>query len=157
MFSMGISTKFVNAIKSLNEGSEAPLWGFEEMFEFFSFQSGVEQGCLLSLYIFVIDGLCEYLDRGVLLGTRKVKILLYADDLLADTPDSLQKIINATEKYCQLWNLKLNPQKSKIVIYKKSGRNSKLENWNFRTDSIEVVPNCKYLGITLLTHLSCNI
>ena len=46
-------------------------------------------------------------------------VLLYADDtiLLAETPDGLQKQLNIFSKYCNLWRLKVNAEKTKVMIF----------------------------------------
>ena len=48
-----------------------------------------------------------------------LSILLYADDmaLIAPSLKGLQKLLNATERYCKQWDILLNP-KNDAVVYK---------------------------------------
>ena len=45
--------------------------------------------------------------------------LLYADDtiILAETEQDLQKGLNGLFEYCNQWQLKVNVEKTKIVIF----------------------------------------
>ena len=49
----------------------------------------------------------------------KLFSLLYADDtiILADSEKSLQIGLNAIHDYCDVWSLKVNVDKTKIVIF----------------------------------------
>jgi len=119
---------------------------------------GVRQGCLLSplLFSLFINDLPSELEGGVLIGNIRLKILLYADDIviITDHPLSLQYNINIIERYCERWNLELNLQKSKIMVFRKGGRLSAREKWHFRGEEIEIVNRYKYLGVILTPRLS---
>ena len=84
-------------------------------------------------------------------GTR-VKILLYADDLvlLVETPHALQLMINQLENYCKQWDLKINLSKTKTIIF----GNFKVQTLN--NEVIETVTEFKYLGVTLSSNLNFN-
>ena len=49
----------------------------------------------------------------------KILTLLYADDtvLIAQDPASLQKCLNDFYDYCLKWKLKINHDKSKIIVF----------------------------------------
>ena len=80
----------------------------------------------------------------------KIFVLLYADDtvVLADTPVDLQNALNAVHEYCKLWKLHLNTSKTKIVIFSR-GKVRKFPVFKFGNDSIEVVDDYIYLGVTI--------
>jgi hypothetical protein len=49
----------------------------------------------------------------------KLLILLYADDtvLMAESPEELQTLLDTFDDYYTIWNLKVNVDKTKIMIF----------------------------------------
>ena len=49
----------------------------------------------------------------------KIFVLLYADDtvIMANDAESLQKNLHHLSEYCDMWNLSVNTDKTKIVIF----------------------------------------
>ena len=49
----------------------------------------------------------------------KLLILLYADDtvLMAESPEELRMLLDAFDDYCTIWKLKVNVDKTKIMIF----------------------------------------
>lgn len=47
-------------------------------------------------------------------------LIMYADDtvLLAESPEGLQDMLNTLHRYTDEWNLSVNVQKTKIVIFR---------------------------------------
>lgn len=58
-------------------------------------------------------------------------------------------MINSLDDYCKLWNLKINLDKSKVLVFRNGGRSSKNEKWVLGAQRIEVVNEYKYLGMIL--------
>jgi hypothetical protein len=77
--------------------------------------------------------------------------LLLADDLAVGTTTSIgkQRAINNIKEYCEEWKLKINTNKTKIVVFKKGGKLSKYENCKLGGEETEVANEIKYLGIIL--------
>ena len=102
---------------------------------------------LFSLGIFINDLAIEIknMGLGVLCGTTKVSILLYADDiaLIAENEKDLQKMLTKLEEWCTKWQLLLNANKSKIVHFRK--KNKQKSNFEF------------YVGISKLLSVHINI
>ena len=75
-------------------------------------------------------------------------ILLYADDtaLLAETANDLQTQLDAFYEYCNLWKLKVNADKTKVVVF---GNGRLPQNLSFSYDNLnlEIVKKFNYLGI----------
>ena len=74
--------------------------------------------------------------------------LLYADDtiVLAESENEMQLALSATASYCKTNKLKVNPTKSKIVIF--SGRKvRKYSILDFDGVSLECTCEYNYLGI----------
>ena len=49
----------------------------------------------------------------------KLFTILYADDtvLLAESAEELQSELNYLYEYCEKWNLKVNTNKSKVIVF----------------------------------------
>ena len=73
---------------------------------------------------------------------------MFADDivLLADTEKGLQELINRLEEFSSNWDLSINIEKSKIVIFKKPTCRFQFFVYN---SPLEQVKEYKYLGIML--------
>ena len=75
---------------------------------------------------------------------------MYADDtvILSETSEGLQTALNFYSEYCNVWKLKINVSKTKVVVFAK-GRPG---NFSFflNGDDIEVVGEYKYLGVFLV-------
>ena len=74
--------------------------------------------------------------------------ILYADDtvLLAESPFDLQNQINAFHEYCRLWKLRINVNKTKVLVFgsRRLPQNLKVECNDL---NIEIVYEFNYLGI----------
>ncbi|KAK3097138.1 hypothetical protein FSP39_006717 [Pinctada imbricata] len=135
-----------------------------ECSEFFPCMTGVRQGENLSPFLFTIflNDIKEFLTHQGMTGLEiietklkeelhlymKIFLLLYADDtvILADTPENLQLTLKAFERYCEHWKLKINVDKTKVLIFEKR-RNRTVRNFFLNEIEIEVVDSYCYLGI----------
>ena len=92
---------------------------------------GVAQGeCLspflFSMYLndveetFLLNGY-----QGINMGMLKLCLLLYADDIVifSETDMGLQHGLDLLQEYCLRWKLKVNTDKTKVMVFKKGGRN----------------------------------
>ncbi|KAI5738855.1 hypothetical protein M8J77_011974 [Diaphorina citri] len=81
--------------------------------------------------------------------TVDVFILMYADDLvlMGHSKIDLQKKINALKEYCDLNDLEVNTQKTKIVVFRKKGRLAAQDIFYYNGQQLEVVPDFVYLGV----------
>ena len=59
--------------------------------------------------------------------------LLYADDLLliSTSAEGLQQSLDRLSKYCQDWLLKINPTKTKVIVFQKKSRKSAIDKHNY--------------------------
>ena len=82
---------------------------------------------------------------------KKINSLLYADDLviLSRSKTGLQNCLNALSLYCDKWKLKINPKKTKIMIFQKRPKKSIDIKFNIGSESIEIVQEYTYLGTRL--------
>ena len=123
----------------------------------FPIDKGTEQGHPLSPELFkvFINDLSIQLNElsdvaAPVLSNCPVNHLLWADDLvlLAQDLKSLQKLLNCLDNYVQLWELKVNIDKTNIMIFNTSGRLLK-ESYNCHLGSkrLKPVKEYCYLGI----------
>ena len=79
----------------------------------------------------------------VLPNGEKINSLLYADDLviLSRSKTGLQNCLNALSLYCDKWKLKINPKKTKIVIFQKRAKKYIDIKFNIGSESIELSKN----------------
>ncbi|XP_039294125.1 uncharacterized protein LOC120353640 [Nilaparvata lugens] len=96
------------------------------------------------------------MEGGVSVGGMCIRLLAYADDIVLLAPDRLmlRKMIANLEMYCERWNLQVNLDKSKIMIFRRGGKTSKHDVWRYKNEPIEVVKSYKYLGMNLTSQLS---
>ncbi|MCO5573659.1 hypothetical protein L7F22_027431 [Adiantum nelumboides] len=86
---------------------------------------GVKQGCPLSPTLFgiYIDELSEYVDiygdAGSSLAGVMIPLLMYADDvvLISDSPEGLQRQLDALQRFCADKDLIVNLGKTKVIMF----------------------------------------
>lgn len=154
----GITGKFFKIIKNMygNIKSCVSFNGQESLF--FNCQIGVRQGENLSPALFAIylNDLENYLNErqsnGITLRINedpetflKILLLLYADDtvIITDNAESMHECLLRFSEYCRTWKLKINTEKSKIVIF---GSKRATHIFNVDGNNLEIVDSYKYLG-----------
>ena len=124
--------------------------------DFYESNVGLLQGEVLSpvLFSLFINDLEIFLQQnpnaGLTLEQISLYLLLFADDALffSDTVEGLQSSLTYLEMYCNKWDLTVNIDKTKIVVFRKGGTLNSQEKWNV-DDEIEIVNSFNYLGIVL--------
>ena len=83
----------------------------------------------------------ENINDGIDLEQLQLYLLLFADDavLFSETREGLQRNIDNLEKYCQKWNLTVNVEKTKIVVFRNGGILAMEDRWYFAGQEIEIV------------------
>jgi hypothetical protein len=75
------------------------------------------------LFNYFINNLVDDLNKDntdpVVIGDTSMNILLYADDivLLSQSKEGLQNSLNLLHDFCYTWKLKVNTDKSKIMVF----------------------------------------
>ena len=61
------------------------------------------------------------LNAGITIDQLSIYLLLFADDavLFSESAEGLQSSLNNLNKYCNKWNITVNVEKTKIVIFHK--------------------------------------
>lgn len=158
LYNMGCRSKFINILKDLYSKANFSVKCEKGFTKRINITQGVLQGEVLSpaLFTFFLEDLERFLIsrgiRGVSLD-HKTEILLisYADDiaLCADSPVLMLKILKCLYEYCQLNDLELNVNKTKIVIFNKRGHlqpGRQKHKFTYGNNIIEIVKKYTYLG-----------
>ena len=112
---------------------------------------GVKQGCVLSPTFFslYINDLVKIFDDTcnpiTLKSGTKISCLMYADDIviMSEKASGLQSALDKLNTYCDKWDLDINVEKTKIMIFNKSGRMLKQHKFLIH---ISATDTYKYLG-----------
>ena len=152
LLNLNITGKFFNIIKSIYSNDKACIKIGSELTECFPISQGVRQGCVLSPLLFNIfmSDLAKKLEpiSGKLkLEPYNIDSLIWADDILlfAENEKNLQDMIDTIDRYCKDNKLTINTDKTKCMIFNKTGR--LLRNKFYLGDTeLENVRSYKYLG-----------
>lgn len=161
LHTIGISNKIINILRALYENNIAYVWDGESLSDEFTTTMGVKQGCILSalLFILFINDITEAVRGGIEFNRERIPCLMFADDIvfLADTVEGMQLMMNRLRDYCQRWNLSVNLNKSKMMVFRSGGgRYSRSEQWTYNGEGVEIVREYKYLGVWISANLNMN-
>jgi hypothetical protein len=107
------------------------------------------------LFLFFINDIIDDIstdtaDGIVTLIDYLIYLILFADDtvLFGKTPEILQHLLDKLFIYCRKWNIEVNTDKTKVVVFRNSWR---LVNDHFFYDNMElkIVDYYVYLGMSL--------
>jgi len=159
-----INGKFCRIVENMYSDAKSRIVHNNKMSDMFACEIEVRQGenlspLLFSIYLNDLQDFLEGLNiKGIdsisrdleneLMIYFKILILLYADDtiLLSESKDDLQIMLNEFSTYCKKWKLRINVQKTKILIFSK-GRIPNNLKFHIDNNDIEIVKDYKYLGI----------
>ena len=119
--------------------------------DLFSCDVGLLQGEILSPFLFSLFlndielYLQENINDGIDIEHLKLYLLLFADDavLFSETREGLQNSLRSLENYCNKWNLTVNVEKTKIVVFRKGGALAQNDRWYFAEQEVEIVNSFK--------------
>ncbi len=175
----GVGGQLSEGIRSFYENASASVRVNRELSESFSVEVGVRQGCLMSpcLVNIYVDCCIREIkvgvwDLGAKLNVRCVEqplvAGLYADDtvLLAESEGMLQRILDEFDRVCRRGKLKVNADKSKVMVFKRAREQTIDFAKPYRVGSeailgckiwlgkekMEEVKEFKYLGTILCEH-----
>ena len=161
LFKYGIHGNFLSIISSLYSKVKSCVRGNDDLTDLFSCSRGVRQGCLLSPLLFALflndlNTKIREASLGVNVGTETINTLLYADDLilLAENKKDMQLQLDELDKYVKSVKMKVNLDKTKIMVLRKNKRKSrgKSENktiWKLGDKEIQECEKYKYLGVNI--------
>ena len=163
LIKLGVHGKFLQILKSMYAKLKANIRLFDGATDFFDFIVGLRQGCMLSPLLFVlfigefVTMLHEAGCNGIYINEQapNIMILLFADDiaLCGDTVGRLKEMIKTLENYTERWGMKVNMDKTKIIVFRRGGQLRGNESFSFMKEKIEIVNEYKYLGVYFTTKL----
>ena len=156
-----ITGNIYHAIKAIYSDTVSAVVINNVLTDWFITESGVRQGdnlspTLFALYLndLVLDINSQNL--GVAFGNSRISVLLYADDivLISENETNLQKMLTIIDKWCSKWQMKVNPDKTKVIHFRKQKK--KETNYKFQIGEKEIgkVSCYKYLGVLFDQHLT---
>ena len=151
----GIPSKMINMLMAIYGKVEARVLTKFGCTEAFDCPRGVKQGCILSplLFSLYINDLPIFFSengiRNISLSNLETSLLLYADDLvlMSESAIGLQKQLNTLKKYCDQWQLKVNEQKTKVVVFRRGGVLRRYEKWFYGNIKLDIATYFSYLGV----------
>ena len=157
MIKSGLDGKLFDLIRSIYSEVMSCVKNINTFSDFFKSDVGLMQGEVLSPFLFslFINDMEIYLQQnpnaGLPLEQLSIYLLMFADDavIFSDTIDGLQSSLNYLEMFCSKWNLNVNIDKTKIVVFRKGGILNRNEKWTYSGEEIEIVNSFNYLGIVL--------
>ena len=148
--------KFLKIFRSMYNQLKSCVKVNNSLTQFFECTIGTRQGCISSPVIFslFVNDLVEYLrsetDSSIFISNdiEDLLALMFADDVsfFSDTVIRLQRLINLIEKFCNAVGMKLNLNKTKIMVFLNGGIVKQIEKWFFQETEIEIVSIYNYLG-----------
>ena len=162
LLNSNVNGKILNVIRNMYKNAKSHVSVKNILSDSFPCQVGVRQGENLSPLLFAIylndfktflsekyNGLTTISDSilNEMNVYLKIFCLLYADDtlVLAEKAEQLQEALNSLNTYCNKWALKVNLDKTKIIIFSK-GKIRKFEPFKFGNNIVDVVADYVYLG-----------
>ena len=154
---LGIGGNFYNVVKHMYANSKFAVKKNNVRSKLGDYQKGVRQGdglspLLFNIYINDIDKIFDQnTSDPVVLESTQLNCLIYADDLLllSESKEGLQSCLDSLQQYCDSWKLKLNIEKTKVMIFSYDKADASLHKFTFNGSEIEIVHKYKYLGIIL--------
>jgi len=154
LIKLGIRGNILYVMKSMYNSIKSKVKYSNTLSDSFECMLGVRQGECLSPFLFSMylndleqefhmNGL-----NGIDINCFKMFLLLYADDIIifANNADELQRGLDLLHEYCNTWKLVVNTDKSKIMIFRKGGRNSNIS-FRYNNKTIDIVNRFNYLGV----------
>ena len=159
-----VNGKIFNVIRNMYKNAKSHVSLKNTLSEPFPCQVGVRQGENLSPLLFAIflndfktflsryyDGL-TFISESIMNELNvylNIFCLLYADDtlVLAENKPQLELALSSLYDYCKKWDLKINVDKTKVIIFSK-GKIRRYKSFVFGDTTIDVVDDYVYLGTT---------
>ena len=155
---LGVPTDMQWGIYALYESISGKVRSSKGLLEAVASTIRVKQGCPLSPTLFglYIDEVSHYIERfggsGARLASIAIQILLYVDDvvLISDSPEGLQRHLNALKLFCTDKGLSINMDKTKVMVFNTT------QAWVTRSEpefclgeeKVEYTRSYTYLGVT---------
>lgn len=159
LLASSINGNFFRLIYNMYSDIKSCIFNDSQMSPFFSCERGLRQGENLSPIIFSM--FLNDLESNLLIsGAHGIEIqsedalqwlrllvLLYADDtiIISDNQIDFQNALDYFSNYCRDWKLKVNINKSNVIVF--GARNTNGFQFKLAGQNINIIDKYKYLGI----------
>lgn len=155
MWDIGIRGKMLRMLKKMTVQESAVMLD-GEVSKYVDILQGVAQGCTMSptlFKVFINDLIraVEAVGQGAPVGEDSVSGLTFADDFvgISETPEGLQKQIDAALGYTRKWRLSANVGKCVVVVCNEDKENPVEFTWKWGEEELPVVDKYTYLGVEI--------
>ena len=159
-FKMGIGGPFAKLLKDMYNKSSIQIALQNGLSE--PYNIGVKQGCVLSPTLFkifltdmgdIFNSACQ----PAQLFDEKISYLMFADDavLISESAEGLQHALDKIKEFSDKWLLRINTEKTKIMIFNKSGKLLK-DGFTLGNVPLQNVNSYTYLGLMFVPSESFN-
>uniref|UniRef100_H3APN8 ribonuclease H n=1 Tax=Latimeria chalumnae TaxID=7897 RepID=H3APN8_LATCH len=147
----GFSSKLIQILQSLYSIAWHAVRVNGELTEWFEVKNGVEQGCILSPILFalylenILSNSLSNIGGGCMISGQIINHLDFADDIVMIMPmeECNQEAANNLYTTARKWGLKMNEQKTKLMVTSKIKKQAKLV---INGGNTEQVDSFCYLG-----------
>ena len=161
--SSGIHDQMLAVLKSMYGQLKSCVRTPKGLTQLFDCWVGTRQGCMISPMLFVlfinqyISELGQLQCEGIYVSEDcpNLLTLMFADDIVnfADSVGRLQKQINALSQFCKRWGMKVNMEKTKVMVFRNGGPLRQNEQWFFGREKLETTSYYKYLGLIVSSRM----
>ena len=156
---MGIPDHLTCLLRNLYAGKEATVRTGHGTADWFQIGKGVNQGCILSSYLFNLHA--EYIMRnagleetqaGIKIARRNINNLRYADDttLIAESEEELNSLLMKVKEQSEKVSLNLSIQKTKIMA------SGPITSWEIDGETVETVSDFIFGGSKITADGDCS-
>jgi hypothetical protein len=155
LLSYGVGSKFYQVLTSMYTSVKTCVKTKDGFTQDFNSHIGLKQGDILSpllfnLYINELSGhLITNADTPTLNGVH-VNHLLYADDLvlISRSRAGLQQQLDSLNSFSEKWQLQINYDKTKVLVFNKSGKRC-TDHFHIGNTSVNCCTQYTYLGVDI--------
>jgi hypothetical protein len=122
----GIQGKMWRVLKNIYSKVESSVLLGDRRTAWFVIEVGLRQGCILSpilftLFINDLRQVVQKLKKGIIVGKRRISILLFADDIvvLAEIKEELESTLKEIFAYSFKWRFKFNLDKCGVIVFQR--------------------------------------
>lgn len=152
----GISSKVIKILISLYSQAFMFVKMANSLSQGVEVTEGVLPGEILSPLLFAIflaDLEAFLRNRGmrgaVVRNLIRIILFAYVDDIVLFTSswEEMEFLLECLCQYCELNQFKINIEKTKVVIFRKGGRNFKKSSFKYGEEDIQLTSRYEYLGV----------
>lgn len=156
-YKSGVDGKLSTLLRLMYHEIKLTVKHMNTLSDIFNSNVGLLQGEITSPILFLLFlndielSLQRGMDAGITIDQISLFLLLFADDAakFSESSEGLQASLNNLHEYCSKWNLTVNTNKTKIVVFRRGGMLNQHNRWLYGGNIIEIVEHFHYLDVVL--------